>query len=338
MDTTTDGPFGQENTVEYWQQMMRYLLIFFLLFRVCTLQAQPRYDFVVAKDGSGNFPTVQQAIDAVPDFRKNQTTIFIRKGVYKEKLVLPASKTNVKLIGEDLQGTILTYDDYADKKNRFGEPMGTTGATSFYIFGDDFTAEHITFENSSGPVGQAVAVRIDGDKVTFKDCRFLGFQDTLYPHGEKSRQYYKDCYIEGTVDFIFGWSTAVFEDCTIFCKKGGGYVTAASTLETTPYGFVFINCKITGDAPQDSFYLGRPWRPYAKTVFVNCDMGKHIRHEGWHNWDKPDAEKTSFYAEYGSKGEGGNTKKRVSWSHQLDGETVKQYTAANIFGDWKMNQ
>lgn len=302
-----------------------------------SLYGQTHYDFVVAKDGSGDFATVQQAIDAVPDYRKNPTTIFIKKGTYKEKLLLAASKTNVKFIGEDVESTILTNDDYAQKKNRFGEEMGTTGSSGFFVFGDDFSAENITFENSAGPVGQAVAIRVDGDRVTFTNCRFLGNQDTLYPHGEKSRQYYRRCYIEGTVDFIFGWSTAVFEDCTIFCKKGGGYITAASTLETTPYGFVFIRCQITGDAPAHSFYLGRPWRPFAKTVFIDCELGDQIIPEGWHNWSKPDAEKTSFYAEYNSRGAGAKDSKRVKWAHQLTAEEVKQYNLSAIFGDWKIN-
>lgn len=309
------------------------LSLVFCLFLV-QVKAQG-YDFIVAKDGSGNFKTVQEAIDAVPDFRKNVTTIYIKNGTYKEKLVLPSSKTAVKFIGEDVKKTILTYDDYASKKNRFGEEIGTTGSTSFYVFGDDFMAENITFENSAGPVGQAVAVRIDGDKVMFKNCRFLGFQDTLYPHGEKSRQYYKDCYIEGTTDFIFGWSTAVFDNCEIYCKEGGSYVTAASTLEGSPYGFVFLNCRITGSAPANSYYLGRPWRPYAKTVFINTYLDKQIKPEGWHNWNKPDAEKTSFYAEYKSKGPGANAKARVAWSHQLSEQEVQQaYILEKILGDW----
>lgn len=299
------------------------------------LSAQVKYDFIVAADGQGDFRTVQEAISAVPDFRKNQTVIFIKNGIYKEKLVLPTSKTNVKFIGEDVLKVILTYDDYASKKNRFGEEVGTTGSSSFYVFADDFIAENITFENSSGPVGQAVAVRVDGDRVMFSNCRFLGFQDTLYPHGEQSRQYYKNCYIEGTVDFIFGWSTAVFDNCTIFCKKGGSYITAASTLETTPYGFVFIDCKITGDADERSFYLGRPWRPFAKTVFINCYLDSHIRGEGWHNWNKPDAEKTSYYAEYNSTGPGGDPSARVEWAHQLTDQEIQAHTLEKIFGDWK---
>ncbi len=273
------------------------LLLFFL-------SATPllAYDFIVAKDGSGNFATVQAAIDAVPDFRKNQTTILIKNGIYKEKLVLPASKTNVAFIGENVEKTILTNDDYASKKNHFGEEMGTTGSSGFFVFGNEFCAKNLTFENSSGPVGQAVAVRVDGDMICFENCRFLGFQDTLYPHGdgESSRQYYKNCYIEGTVDFIFGWSTAVFQDCDIFCKSKG-YVTAASTNEGVPFGFVFINCKISGDAPDGSVYLGRPWRPYAKTAFIECELGKIINKEGWNNWNKKDAEKSSFYGEYNNK-------------------------------------
>jgi pectinesterase len=298
------------------------------------LQAQ-RYDFVVAKDGSGDFTSVQEAIMAVPDFRKNTTTIFIKNGRYKEKLILPASKTGVKFIGEDAAETILTYDDFASKKNAFGEEIGTTGSTSFYIFGDDFIAENISFENSAGPVGQAVAVRIDGDRVMFDNCRFLGFQDTLYPHGRNSRQYYKNCYIEGTTDFIFGWSTAVFEGCEIFSKEGGHYITAASTEEGSDYGFVFLNCRLTGNTPAHTVYLGRPWRPYAQTVFINSHLGGHINPEGWHNWNKPEAEKTTFYAEYGSEGPGAETAHRVSWSHQLSEQQLKDYSLDKIFKDWK---
>jgi len=290
-------------------------------------------DFVVATDGTGDFRTVQEAIDAVPDFRKIETVIFIRKGVYKEKLVLAGSKTNVVFIGEEREQTILTFDDFASKKNRFGEEIGTTGSTSFFVFGDGFRAENITFENSSGPVGQAVAVRVDGDMVVFKNCRFSGFQDTLYPHGEKSRQYYRDCTIEGTVDFIFGWSTAVFDRCTIICKDHG-YITAPSTNEGTPFGLVFLDCKITGSATENSFYLGRPWRPFGKAAFLRCEMGYMIKPEGWHNWGKPEAERTSLFAEFRNSGAGAATANRVSWVHQLSEEEASLYTPAKILGDW----
>ncbi|MDT0645153.1 pectinesterase family protein [Zunongwangia sp. F260] len=288
------------------------------------------FHFLVAKDGSGDFTTVQEAINAVPDFRKSTTTIYIKEGVYKEKLILPASKTNVTFIGEDKETTILTYDDYSKKLNRFGEEMGTTGSSSFFVFGSDFTARNLTFENSSGPVGQAVAVRVDGDRVMFENCRFLGFQDTLYPHGRNSRQYYKNCYIEGTTDFIFGWSTAVFKDCEIYSKEGGHYITAASTEKDSPFGFVFINCKLTGDAPKEEVYLGRPWREYAQTVFINTTMGDHIKKDGWHNWNKPEAENTAFYAEFASEGPGAAAEERVEWAHQLRQQQAERYSAENI--------
>ncbi len=286
------------------------------------------YHFIVDSSGNGDFTTVQEAINAVPDFRKNETKIFIKNGTYKEKLVLPTSKTNVTFIGEDKNKTILTYDDFAQKHNKFGEEVGTTGSTSFFVFADNFTAKNITFENSAGPVGQAVAIRVDGDKVIFQNCRFLGNQDTLYLHGDQSRQYYKDCYIEGTVDFIFGWSTAFFENCEIF-GKNGGYVTAASTNEKTSYGMVFKNCKITGTAPENSFYLGRPWRNYAKTVWIDCYMDKLIKPEGWHNWNKPNAEQTTFYAEYNSSGPGASDK-RVPWAKKLSKAESETFTAENV--------
>jgi pectinesterase len=295
-----------------------------------------RYDFIVALDGSGDFKSIQDALNAVPDFRKNITSIFVKDGFYKEKLLLPTSKINVNLVGESKERTVISFSDYASMKNRFGEEIGTSATSTFFVFADDFTARNLTFENAAGAVGQAVAVRVSGDRVRFINCNFLGNQDTLYPQGEKSRQYYKDCYIEGTVDFIFGWSTALFENCTIFCKKGKGYITAASTLEENHYGFVFVNCKITGDADENTYYLGRPWRPYAKTVFINCFMDKQIRKEGWHNWDKPDAELTAYYAEGGSKGPGANAMSRVKWSHQLNDAQLAEYTFEKIMRDWKI--
>ncbi|MBK7098351.1 MAG: pectin esterase [Sphingobacteriales bacterium] len=294
-----------------------------------------KYDFVVAKDGSGDFKTVQEAINAVPEVRKNRTVIYIKTGVYKEKLNLPATKTNVTFIGQSVDSVVLTYDDYASKKNIFGEEMGTSASASFFIHGDGFTAENITFENSAGPVGQAVAVRVASDKVKFVNCKFLGFQDTLYTwgYGASSRQYYKNCYIEGTVDFIFGSSTAVFDDCRIFGKRGG-FLTAASTPDSSKYGYVFLNCKIDGDAPPESFYLGRPWRPYAKTVFINCLMSGIIKPEGWDNWRNPENEKTVFYAEYKSGGKGGDSSKRVNWSHQLTENESKEYSLNKILNGW----
>src|SRR5690554_4535655 len=241
---------------------------------------EPEAHFVVAADGSGDFTSVQEAIMAVPDFRKTPTIVVIRPGVYKEKLVLPASKTKVVFWGSSPEEVVLTYDDYAQKLNRFGEEMGTTGSSSFFIFGDDFSAHNITFENSAGPVGQAVAVRVSGDRAAFNNCRFLGHQDTLYPNQAGSRQFYYNCYIQGTVDFIFGWATAWFEACTIVPLRGS-YITAASTEADTPHGFVFNNCRIESRAPEASVYLGRPWRDHAQTVFMRTYMVPPLSPKVW---------------------------------------------------------
>lgn len=291
-------------------------------------------EWVVAQDGSGDFEKVQDAIDAVPDLRKARTIIRIKPGIYKEKLVLPDSKTDVSFIGEDAATTVITYDDYASKKNAFGEEIGTSGSSSFFVFGDGFQAENITFENSAGPVGQAVAVRVAATQVSFRKCRFLGNQDTLYPQGAGTKQYYYDCYIEGTTDFIFGAATAVFDNCTIFSKKGASYITAASTPDTCAFGFVFFDCKLRGNADDGSVYLGRPWRPYAKTAFINCDFDGIVRPAGWHNWGRPSNEYTATYVEHGNSGPGANTANRVNWSKVLTPAERERYSIDHIFAGW----
>jgi len=313
--------------------MKYFLFSIALLFSLSfSVKAQPIDRFTVAQDGSGDFTTVQQAVNAVPDHRKKTTEIFIKKGIYKEKIVVAGSKKMVRFIGEDKNQTILTYDDFAAKKNKFGEEIGTSGSASIYIYGDGFSAENLTFQNSSGPVGQAVAVWVTGDFSKFERCKFLGFQDTLYTYGGNSKQYYKDCYIEGTTDFIFGSATAVFEGCEIFCKKGGRYITAASTPDTCKYGYVFLNCKISGDAPDHSVNLGRPWRPFAKTVFLYCDLSKVIIAGGWDHWSKESNKQTAYYAEYKNTGKGYVPEKRQSWSHQLTEKEAEDYTVKQILG------
>lgn len=270
------------------------------------------YDLVVAKDGSGDFFTVQEAIDAIPSYRNKETSVYIRKGKYKERLLLPNDKNRVTFIGEDTENTILTSDDYAQKKNRFGENMGTSGSAGFYIYGNDFTATGLTFENSAGPVGQAVAVLTMGDRMVFRKCRFLGNQDTFYTKAENTRVYCEDCYIEGTVDFIFGKATAVFNRCHI-CSKSDAYVTAAATPKEQEYGYLFYQCTLTAAPGVKAVYLGRPWRPYAKVAYVECSMDGHIRPEGWDNWGKLENEKTTEYVEIDNRGEGAVLSGRVSW-------------------------
>ena len=296
----------------------KQLNILFCLFLTMSAQASEKdYDFVVAADGSGDYTTIQAAVNAVPDYRKaGPTRILVRKGIYKEKVVIAQSKEKVQLRGED--GTVITYDDYASKPNVFGEDKGTSGSASIYIFGPDFLAENITIENSSGPVGQAVACHVGADRAVFRRCRFLGFQDTLYTFGVNTREYYEDCYIEGTVDFIFGKASAVFNRCELH-SLGAGYLTAPATPEGCKYGYVLYDCKLTA-APGvagGSVWLSRPWRPYGQTVFIRCEMGRHIHPEGWNNWGKPSNEKTAYYAEYKCYGEGADTSRRATWGHQL---------------------
>lgn len=286
----------------------------------------------VAQDGSGDFTTVQTAFNTIPLNNTKHVLIRIKKGIYKEKLTLDSTKNHVTIMGEDAENTVLTYDDFSGKITPNGVKLGTTTSTSTRIVAHDFTAINITFANSAGPVGQAVAMLVDGDRTRFINCRFLGFQDTLYPKREGTRQYYKNCYIEGTVDFIFGWATAYFQNCKIYSKLNGGYFTAASTPQGQAYGYVFNQCDLDGESPEASVYLGRPWRDYAQTVFLNCNLSKVVKSEGWHNWDKPNAEKTAFYAEYQSKGAGANPERRITWSKQLTEIEAKKYTIEQVLG------
>lgn len=315
---------------------MKCQLLFLLLLTLGLKQAMAytKPDIIVAQDGSGNYKTVQEAINAVSSNQTKETVIYIKPGVYKEKVVLPLAKMHITLSGANRQSTIITYDDFASKKDSAGKNIGTSGSASFYVYGTYFKAENLTFQNSSGPVGQAVAVWVGGDKAVFNNCRFLGFQDTLYTHSSVTGQFYKDCYIEGTTDFIFGAATAWFEHCEINCKAGGRYITAASTPDSVKYGYVFNKCTITGDAPNDSYYLGRPWRPYAKTVFINCNLSAAIKAEGWAVWHNKDDLKTTFYAEYKNTGKGFLPAGRVNWSHQLTDDEAKQYQIGKVFKGW----
>ena len=301
-----------------------------------------RYDIVVSPDGHGDFATVQQAIDAVPDYsHEHITTIYIRKGVYKENVHIPHSKFRMHISGEDACGTIITFDKAA-KHNwpLTGYPIGTSGSATIYIHSSYVTFENLTFENTAGEgkeIGQAVAVFTDGDFLFFKNCRFIGNQDTLYTYGRYGkdggikRNYFLDCYIEGTTDFIFGPSIAYFENCTIHSKKNS-YVTAASTLKGQKYGYVFKNCRLTAAEGITKCYLGRPWGAYAKTVFIDCELGSHILPEGWHDWEKPgkpDTKKNSYYAEWGSYGPGA-AGPRVKWARKLTARKAAEYTFENV--------
>ncbi|MFH6767902.1 pectate lyase [Gaetbulibacter aquiaggeris] len=286
------------------------------------------YNLVVAKDGSGDYTSIQEAINETKSFPYQRVTIFVKDGTYYEKIKVHEWNTNISLIGESKENTIITYDDYFGKMN-----LGRN--STFYTYtllieAADFLLSNLTVQNTSGEVGQAVALSVFADRAVISNCNILGNQDTLYTSGEGNRQYFKGCYIEGTTDFIFGKATVLFENCTIHSKKNS-YITAASTPKGVSYGFVFKNCRLTANENVTEVYLGRPWRIYAKTVFMNCEMGGHIKVEGWHNWNKPEAEKTAFYAEFENSGEGFKPNSRVGWSHQLKKSEAKKYTIENIF-------
>ena len=288
--------------------------------------------YTVAKDGSGDFTTIQAAIDACKSFPYKRITIYIKNGVYLEKVRVPQWNSKVTLIGESKDKTIITYGDYFGKINR--GPNSTFFTYTLQVDGNDFRAKNLTIENSAGPVGQAIALDVEADRCTFVNCRILGNQDTVYLTGVGFRDYFKDCFIDGTTDFIFGQATSVFEDCTIEIKANS-YYTAASTPKGVPFGFVFKNCKLTAASGVNQVFLGRPWRDYAKTVYINCWMGKQVRPKGWYNWNSKRAERETLYAEYDSKGPGAYPSARVPWSHHLTKQQAAKYTLNDIFDGWK---
>ncbi|WP_255510515.1 pectinesterase family protein [Flavobacterium sp. GSA192] len=318
--------------------MMKYILVlFFCVFSVASIDAQLKKDLdkkiTVTQDGSGDFKTVQAAIDAA-NTEKESVLIYIKKGIYKEKLVIPSSKAGLKLVGENKDNTIITYDDYSGKVNPNSKRnIGTSDSYTLLVRADDVRIENLTIENTWCEKGQAVSLCAKGNRFIIRNSKILGCQDTLLTDGDGYYQYYENCYIDGTTDFIFGPAIAVFENCIINSKKDS-YVTAASTPENQQFGYVFLNCVLIADANVTKVFLGRPWRPYAKTVFMNCNLGSHILAEGWNPWKDErfaDKTKTAFYAEYNNKGKGAKTDKRVAWSHQLTKKEAAKYTLKNIF-------
>ena len=320
---------------------------FFLFFlAACGLQlsayAQPQAypsSFKVAQDGSGNYRTIQEAINAVRDLSQQQVKIFIKNGVYHEKIIIPSWKTNISLIGESKDNTIISYNDYAGKllpaKDYFlkTDTLRTFTSYTILIVGNDCSIENTTIENNAGRVGQAVALHTEGDRIIIKNCKLIGNQDTYYAATDGSRVFFKDCFIEGTTDFIFGEATVVFQSCTIK-NLVNSYITAASTRSWRNFGFVFFDCKLIADTIAKKVFLGRPWRPYSKTVYINTEMESHILREGWDNWRNAENEKTVSYVEYKSYGPGANAEGRVKWAKQLSKIELKRYTLKNIFEGW----
>lgn len=318
---------------------------------------------IVSKNNEGDFHSIQAAIDSIPHSNTTFKTIFVKNGVYKEKIHI--TTPYIRLVGESAKETIITYDDYAYKLFPDGDSYGTFNSYTLFVGTSHFQAENICIENSSGKgeqVGQAIAAYVEGDRICFKNCRFIGYQDTLFTgplppapilpgsfkgpreHAPRinGRQYYENCYIQGDIDFIFGSATAFFYQCTLFSNDLGkavnGYITAPSTPEGQAYGYVFEGCSLTSSCPKHTVYLGRPWRHFAKSIFIHCDLGAHIMPCGWHNWDKPDSEQTTFFGEYDNRGEGYTPDDRVGWSHLLDKSQASYYSRQNVLkgdDDWQ---
>ena len=301
-----------------------------LLLSVWSFSAE-KYSYVVATDGSGDFTSIQKAIDACKIFPDQRITIHVKNGIYNEKIAILSGNTQLSIIGESAKKTIITFGDYFDKINRGRN--STFYTYTLKVDASDFVMENVTIENSAGPVGQAVALHVEGDRCVFRNCRFVGNQDTVYAAGKFSRQYFVNCHIEGTTDFIFGEATAIFDQCSLHCKANS-FITAASTQEGKPFGFVFLKCKITADSGIDKVFLGRPWRGFAKVAFLSCEMGSFILPEGWNNWSKPENEKTATFAEYNNSGAGASTKNRAPWAIKISEKDATGYTKANIFASF----
>ena len=317
--------------------MKKFMTLLLAFASTLAVSAASKYDnpdtIVVARDGTGQFRTIGDAVEVCRAFMDYHKVIYVKKGTYKEKVIVPSFLTNIEICGEDRDETVITFDDHAniaDTSVPGKRTLGTFRTYTLKIEGNDITLKNITIENAAAKLGQAVALHTEGDRLVFVNCRFLGNQDTVYTGVANTRLYFKDCYIEGTTDFIFGPSTAWFEQCTIKSKQNS-YVTAASTPADVKYGYVFNKCSLIAAPTVEKCYLGRPWRPYAYTLFMNCKLGKHIRPEGWHNWGKTTNEQTARYLEYNNTGEGAATAGRAAWTKQLTKKEAQKITLEEVF-------
>jgi pectinesterase len=295
---------------------------------------------VVAADGTGDFKTVQEAINAVPEENEERRVIHVKPGTYREQVVVKASKRFITLRGadKDPRKTIITFDRYATIEDPAapGKRIGVYGTESVSVQADNFTAENITFENSAGRRAAAMALHATGDKQVFRNCRFLGWQDTVFVASR--RMYFRDCYFEGRVDFITGPATAVFENCHLHATDGG-VITAASTKPETPFGLVFLKARVT--CKEDRSYLGSPWQPGAATAFIECELGENLWPQGWTEWRGTEHHKTARFVEYRNTGPGAHPEKRPRWTRQLSEAEAQLYTVENILGgpdQWKPNE
>ncbi|WP_282635543.1 pectinesterase family protein [Sphingobacterium thalpophilum] len=331
-------------------KLLKLYWVFILILAGGRLHATAATEIIVVdQQGRGNFTTIQAAINSVRAFRgEHAVRIWVKNGIYHEKVVIPSYLENIQLIGEDVTGTKIVYDDHAGKMadcpDETGEiKRGTFNSYTLLVRANSVLIKNITIENAAGPVGQAVALHLEGDRIAVVNCRLLGYQDTLYLGKSGGKNYFANCSIYGTTDFIFGPGTSFFCDCKLF-SLSNSYVTAASTPAGERYGYVFYKSQfLPVDQSVMKVFLGRPWRPYANTVLVDCYLGPHIVPEGWNEWHGdelfPQKEKTVFYAELGSKGEGAkDLSKRKRWSHQLGDDKREFYRLEQVMGDWNVNK
>jgi len=355
---------------------LKCLFLIMLAIAPFCLSAQV-YDLIVAKDGSGDYSCIQDAVNAIRDYKpEGRQRILVKKGVYEEKVIIPSYKTNISLIGENRDSTIIVWHDHANMYTQSGWPaftikeadtahqdgiikngrkIGTFQSYTMRVDGLGFECENMTISNdamsywnklwtkngkNTNGVGQAVALHVEGDKVIFRNCRLLGFQDTVFNGNEDSRQAFYRCYIEGTVDFIFGPATCWFEECELHALSNG-YLTAASTPANHPFGYVFYRCKVTADTQVTNEWLGRPWRNYASVIFRECELPSVVNPLGWHNWKDPEREKTARYYESKCTGPGADRTKRASWSRELSTKEAAELKPRRVFahaGDrWNAN-
>lgn len=316
--------------------------------------------YIITHDGTGDFTSVQAAIDAIPVSNRAPTILLVRMEEFHEKVIV--NKDNVRIIGEARDRTIIAWNGAAKDLNEEGQQKGTFLSYTMLITGNNVEIANITIRNDAGDgrdVGQAVAVYAAGDRGVFRNVRMTGSQDTLFcgptmpkvardalprviPEGVPSvgdcppvgnRQYFEDCIIQGDVDFIFGPYRCWFERCTLFMNARGGLYTAANTPKELPYGFVFHNCVLTGACEPGMAYLGRPWRAYARTVFIDCEMDECVSPQGFSDWDaaKPVTER---YAEYGTRGARADQSTRHPRQKRMTAEEAAVITVREVIGGY----
>ncbi len=323
------------------------LLLIVLLCNI-SIHAHAQFNVIVSKDGTGSYSSVQAAIDAAPSNRTTPYVIYIKNGRYKEKINIPSTKPFIQIVGEDVAKVVITYDDYASKMTSCFATLGTQNSASFTVNATDFAAYNVTFENSYGEGSQAVAVLVNADRAVFYNCRFLGNQDTVYLKGGGTpRNYFKSCYIDGNIDFIFGSSVAILDSCVIYAKSrtssGSSYITAPNTPAGQSYGFIFRDCKFPNNTGNTSYYLSRPWPSPSpsgtqqKVILLSCLLSSHINPAGWTIWDANTITSNLYYAEYNSRYFNGlpvDVSQRVSWSYQITQSDSSNYSITNVFSTW----